>query len=332
VLSVQYGSDGKTIVSCGEPIQDQPGVVELWNVPTGKRASSYNTLDESYEVNSDQIAFSPDGRTLAEISAGGPSPYGVNLWNTSTDTMLKSWSSVPTSYVYSLVYSRDGSLLVSAGSGYPAKGSVVQIWNATTGALIRNLNFDASEVQVALSPNGTILAVSGTQTEGTGRVPLMQLWSVPSGHLIRSMDASGAQGLSCVAFSRDGRLVAAGQLDFGQVAGGRVLVWDAGSGNLVRTLDTGMRKGISTIAFSPDGSKLAVARAYQVDAPGLAIWSVHSWQQVGSIEPTCFTREPATAYKPSAPTGTSCSAAMNPSRDCPSTRSSFPPTGRRWHI
>ncbi len=86
------------------------------------------------------------------------------------------------------------------------------------------------------------------KVEAIGQV---QLWDVASGREIAALKGHG-KGVTSVAFSRDGRLLASGSTD------NTIRIWDVGTRQELRTLK-GHSSNIDSIDFSPDGRLLASA-------------------------------------------------------------------------
>jgi WD40 repeat protein len=82
----------------------------------------------------------------------------------------------------------------------------------------------------------------------------LQIWSVATGTLIKSLPTTLNYGVTSVAFSPDGTMIA----DCGRtLAGGGLELWNVSTGKLITTLDTSANSGLTTVAFSPDGKTLA---------------------------------------------------------------------------
>ncbi len=101
---------------------------------------------------------------------------------------------------------------------------------------------------LAVTPDGAAIAAAGTD----GRVTVLD---TRTGRTVRTFTVPGMPVLS-VAFSRDGRLLAAAG---GTTAGGFLRVWDYPSG-AVRA-DTPDGVAIRAVALTADGERLALARA-----------------------------------------------------------------------
>ena len=86
------------------------------------------------------------------------------------------------------------------------------------------------------------------KVETTGQV---RLWDVASGTQVGDLKGHG-KGVTEVAFSRDGRLLASGSTD------NTIRIWDLATKRELRTL-TGHTSNIESIDFSPDARLLASA-------------------------------------------------------------------------
>ena len=119
--------------------------------------------------------------------------------------------------IYSLDFSADGRLIVS-GSG----DKTARIWNME--------NSESKVRSICFSPKIHLLT------------------SIPQVLTIADPDASDA-GVTSVAISASGHLVAAGSLD------AVVRIWDANTGNILERL-RGHRDSVYSVAFTPDGKGL----------------------------------------------------------------------------
>ncbi|MFF2445424.1 WD40 repeat domain-containing protein [Priestia megaterium] len=140
------------------------------------------------------VAFSPDGKTLADAS----NPRTLRLWNPATGELTAKRADL-LSTVYSLAFSPDGETLASSDNEgtawlqqHPPSGRSIIASGGETNA-------------VAFSPDGRTLA-------GAGRDGRIRFWDPRTGRLTATL--TGHTGnVGAVAFSPDGKILASGADD-----------------------------------------------------------------------------------------------------------------------
>jgi WD40 repeat protein len=143
----QYGSFSKIVFSpdgISFATQGDDYSVKLWNTEDGKELTSI------YDAEYGDIAFSPSGKYFAYIGANN-SIHIKSLQENIPTTVLAGDDSVDYSYILSLQFSSDESMLISGG-GY----QTVQIWSVADKTLLAYL---PQSGYGTLSPDGTLLYV-----------------------------------------------------------------------------------------------------------------------------------------------------------------------------
>jgi WD40 repeat protein len=133
-------------------------------------------------------------------------------------------------------------------------------------------NFEMKDIVrgLAFTPNGTVLAAAGGNTDDFA----VHLWDVVSGQSLGELD--GHTGIIWnIAFSPDGQMLASVSSDH------TARIWDWRNKTLIKSLD--FPNQVVSLSFSPDGQTLAVGG---VDQPQGQIQNATIWTYaVGSWQP-----------------------------------------------
>jgi WD40 repeat protein len=228
----------------------KPCLLEIRSFPANELLLS---IDPGF-VNS--AVFSPDNSMLALST-----DIEIAIWSLETGKFM---GSLPDSFRFDLLsYSNDGKLLV--GSQFMGDGTV-HIWNAVTGELlpmvypgIYSPGYSPDEIAFSSQDTDIALVYGGS----------IWLWQVSDWSEGPTWTWDASSGITRIAFSPDGLLIASGWTD------GKVRLADAASGVVLSSWDSHSDDTydyISDLAFSPDGKLLI---SISMDNT-LRIWGVQS--------------------------------------------------------
>ncbi len=204
------------------------------------------------------VAISPD----KQILASGDRDNTIILWDINSGKaihFLNSWYGA----INCVRFSPDGQFIASGGSD-----ETVKLWDVNTGAEIRTLKGHKKSVKsIVFSPNGQIIA---SCCDGGKTV----LWDLNTGRILHSLDNNNTPGgISCVAFSPDGTIIA--------VANRKkciIKLWEITTERKICTL-TSNSLPASNITFNHDGTILA-SRDKSGD---ITLWDINTKQQISIL-------------------------------------------------
>ena len=175
------------------------------------------------------VAISPDGK----IVATGSWDKTVKLWNLESGNLVATLCG-HTDGILSLSFSPDGERIASAGFD-----KTVKVWSVKTGLLLNNLLGHTDFIwKVNFSPDGSLVVSSDWSNT-------VKLWNTNTGELLKSIYNSG----SSFAFTKDGRKIVVGGLDF-------LKIFDF-NGNLLKDLSN-LSFGNLSVTISIAGDRLAL--------------------------------------------------------------------------
>jgi WD40 repeat protein len=242
VNSLALSPDGMLLAGCGERR------VVVWDVTTGRVLTKLDARGWVHDV-----AISPDGSTLAAHGAQGVLRWSVDRWQPLDKAELPGYESLNWPVVG---FAQDGTLLVAGGNRV-----TVPMWRGDSHHDLRVAGTHGPLTRpVTFSPNGMVMAI--------GLDGALELWDAATGE-IRHRLTGYRNDVAAVAFTRDGRYVAAGGMD-------RVIrIWDADTGQLENTLPH--NNFVYALAYRPDGTLVSGGGDGVRVWDGAAVVSLTGW-------------------------------------------------------
>jgi WD40 repeat protein len=152
--------------------------------------------------------------------------------------------------------SPDGRWVATATWG----GRGVKLWDARSGQLVRDLLPEEGGVAILFSPDGRHLLVA-TERD-------YQFWQVGPWQVERRLRREGSGVPGQVAFSSDGRLLAA------TASRSTIQLIDPSTGNRLATFEPPDFTCLSSMTFSADGSQLVIAGNHNIQ-----LWDLRAVRQ-----------------------------------------------------
>ena len=211
-------------------------------------------------------SFARDGKTL--YCGGFYEGAFVSVRETTKREKIHHWKQRGAT-VYDFCHRTDGVTIAAMSNG-----GKLQICDAKTGKLIRNLEGNAKDIGSAFprfdSTGKLIASPTGDNT--------IRIWETATGRIVRTLKnvtvrgPAEQDGIARVAFSPDGKLIAAGDSQ-------TVRIWETDTGRELHRLK-GHQRRVTGVAFGPDGNSIASA-----GADGIArIWDVKSGGELSTLK------------------------------------------------
>jgi WD40 repeat protein len=220
VFSVAFSLDGKEIMSGSED-----RTVKIWDASTGACLESW----EWHTSDVRSVTYSPAGQYAASCS----SDHTVVLWQLASPGVGSAVFSDHWAMVYQIVFSHDGTLLLSAGGDQDS-----HVWDVSKRARVQTLRHDYIMMSIAVSHDDQLIACGLADSS-------VVLWRRDGWTRLHVLNRHGTVVWG-VAFSPDDRTLASGSWDR------TICLWDAKTGAHLETLHEHSDQVLS-LDFSPDG-------------------------------------------------------------------------------
>jgi WD40 repeat protein len=241
--------------------------VDLWDVATRKVTQQFPVASAAVY----SVAFSPDGHSVA--AGAGHFLLLCDVVNHTAISVRDDGVSYQGDAEF-VGYTRDGhSLLVADNRG------VLKVWDVRSARFARTGSVEPPSATVvvndaAIAPDGSLIVAAGYDenivTTDSDNTPDPHLWLSRPG-TTTAQDRDDTNEYTTVAYSPDGRLIAAGD------GSGAIELWTASTfaavGNLAAPQSQG---GITSIAFSRDSRTLATGQSagYPQKGGNIQLWSI----------------------------------------------------------
>jgi WD40 repeat protein/serine/threonine protein kinase len=287
VITLSFSPDGQLAVSGGSD-----GSLILWDTVRGEEV--HRLTGHSGPVWN--VAFSPDGKTMASTAGSLNAPEDVILWDLELGTVIRRFQAGE--FVGSLAFSPDGRLLLTGPGGdwmanpQPLKGTSLEptslditLWEVETGQVVRRFALQTAAVtSLAFTPDGKAF-VSGSYDD-VG----IRLWNLETGEVIRSFvghtpDSGVTTGVFALVSPDGSTILSAGDYT--------LRLWDIETGEELRS----HLFGTEPYALSL-GSGGQVASYTNALSGNWALWDVANWRLAQQFSDLGTTIISATAISP----------------------------------
>ena len=259
----------------------------IWDVASGRELHQLGGFRCSVKA----VAFSSDGQTVAASGNDGM----LKLWDVKTGAELKSLVHINSADIdmatYSFVFSRDGKKIY-AGNG----DGTISEWDVASGKEVRFWKaHDYSAFRLLFSPDYRLLASFGDS--------VVKLWDTSTLREVRSLSMSRTAGASprssTIAFSHDGKLIAASDIGLDPKQNTylyvQAMVWNVQSGEKLFTIE-GHKWDIDGLVFTRDDHFLLTG---SVDTT-IKFWDMKTGREARtiSLQPNILTQANFSAQGP----------------------------------
>jgi WD40 repeat protein len=252
VLALAFSPDGKRLAT-----GSADGALRLWDVATQQELPPFPKQQHSVWA----VSFSDNGELLASGSGRwdlNDVPGELRVWDVKTRSAVASLEG-HTGCVCSVNFTPGGKQLVTASNDGTAR-----LWEITSRREVTNLVFGTVEPEwtysAVLSPDGrTLITYTGA------RQTTISLWGIPSAQRLDRFEFD----LDCLAFSADGRTVAAAGQD-------GIQLWDMAHWKRpihpIAPPGGGHVDDVFSLVFTPEGGRIAAGRGDGT----VRIWSTNN--------------------------------------------------------
>ncbi|MEK6282990.1 MAG: caspase family protein [Acidobacteriota bacterium] len=259
-----FSSDGRTLGTLGAM-----GQISLWDAASGSR------LHELKPSPLGALGSMTGGTPTASINPGTLDPRAI-LKGAGKSGSMPTMPNMPNMADISAMMTN---MMGSMSAGTMGRSVTSMAFSPdgrtlATGGVESKSNFDMAAMMAGATPQKGQKRPPATdpqdfmknmKVEAIGQVVL---WDVSTGREVGALKGHG-KGVTSVAFSHDGRLLASGSTD------NTIRIWDLATKRELRTL-TGHTSNIESIDFSPDGRLLASAS----DDGGTFLWDANTGEHL----------------------------------------------------
>jgi len=249
VTGLTFSADGQTLAAVA-----QDGTATIWDVES--RSLGHRPL--YVPGGAVGVSISADGKMLATAGGGG-----VQLWDVATGAPLGSIGGGPAPG--DVAFSPTEPVLAFVRDGWrQSDGGDSEIWDVERRSRVTAMDIGSPSVlgwAIAFSPDGRLVATSGID-------PLVHIWDVRTGKLVRELEQNVGNAVWALDFSPDSSIIVISGGD------GFASLWDVATGAKIGPrLGGGSREAM--LDMSDDGRRLLVTNG---DGRG-AIWDIDpdSW-------------------------------------------------------